>query len=148
LIWISEIYDQNTKEYVKRTKGGNVRSLEMDEVTLSILEKRKSLAPNELIFGDIGYPLWMDKFYVYSNRAGIKKISFHAFRHTFASTMALYTPTAVLQKMLGHASWNTTMKYVHIAQSSMLGYTKHLGGMYKKERDANKIAELNFKRSS
>ena len=65
-----------------------------------------------------------------------------------ASTTALYTPTPVLQKMLGHASWNMTMKYVHIAQSSMLGYTKHLGGMYKTERDANKIAKLNFKRSS
>ncbi len=142
LIWVSEIYDQSAKALATRTKGGNVRCVEMDDLVFKILSKRKAFKPEQLIFPSVGNPIWKDKFYIYCNRAGIKKISFHAFRHTFASTMALYTPPAVLQKILGHASWSTTMKYVHIAKSNVVGYTKYLEGMYKKHRDIENLASL------
>ena len=92
--------------------------------------------------------MWKSTFYVYCNRAGLKKVSFHALRHTFATAMALYTPPAVLQKILGHSSWNTTMKYVHIAQSDSVGYTKYLKSVYRKHRDVDAIMQKTLKRIS
>ncbi len=111
----------------------------MDEVVLSMMKTKKHLDPEDLVFGSIKSPMWKNTFYVYCNRAGLKKVSFHALRHTFATAMALYTPPAVLQKILGHSSWNTTMKYVHIAQSDAIGYTKYLKSVYKEHRDMGAI---------
>lgn len=45
LIWISEIYDQTTRELTQRTKGKNVRCVEVDEVTKSILKLREDCGP-------------------------------------------------------------------------------------------------------
>lgn len=46
---------------------------------------------------------------------------FHVTRHTAATTMAndLQVPTAMIQKMLGHATIQTTQKYVHGKDDAM-----------------------------
>lgn len=59
--------------------------------------------------------------------------------------MSLYTPPAVLKEILGHASWANTLKYVHIAQSNIIGYSKFLKGIYKKHRDVEELAALTAK---
>lgn len=53
---------------------------------------------------------------------GIKKAcTFHSARHTFATLyLAKNKDAAMLQKILGHAQINTTMKYVHIANDQKL----------------------------
>ncbi|MCJ8276294.1 MAG: tyrosine-type recombinase/integrase, partial [Bdellovibrionales bacterium] len=93
-------------------------------------------------------PLWMDAFYVHCNRAGVKAVSFHALRHTFASAMALYTPPPVLQQMLGHESLTTTMKYVHIAQSDSVGFTEKLKSIYREHRNLEELARLTLRKVS
>ena len=51
-----------------------------------------------------------------ARRAGLKLHSLHQFRHTCASDMiAAGIPVPEVQRMLGHASVSTTMRYLHIA---------------------------------
>ncbi len=50
----------------------------------------------------------------YLNKAGIKPVKVHSFRHTFATLMyeAGCSPSTI-QQMLGHKNIATTMKYIH-----------------------------------
>jgi integrase len=52
--------------------------------------------------------------------AGIRKITWHALRHTFASQLAMGgAPLNVVQTLLGHVSIATTMRYAHVAPSAL-----------------------------
>jgi len=53
-------------------------------------------------------------------RAGIRRTTSHVLRHTFASHLvAKGIPLNVVQSLLGHSSVTTTMRYAHIAPSSL-----------------------------
>ncbi|MFZ2804715.1 MAG: tyrosine-type recombinase/integrase, partial [Patescibacteria group bacterium] len=46
----------------------------------------------------------------------------HTLRHTFAADLvAAGVPLTSVQKLLGHASITTTMRYVHLAPSALRG---------------------------
>lgn len=48
-------------------------------------------------------------------RAGLRKIGWHALRHTFASNLAMGgVPIMVIKDLLGHADIRTTMRYSHL----------------------------------
>jgi len=52
--------------------------------------------------------------------AGIRTITCHTLRHTFASHMVMRgAPLKTVQEMLGHADIQTTMRYTHLAPSIM-----------------------------
>ncbi len=65
LVWFNAIYDMSVNEMAERTKGGNVRCIEMDDLVYDMMLKRKDLNPEELIFGEIKEPMWKNTFYVY-----------------------------------------------------------------------------------
>ena len=51
-------------------------------------------------------------------RAGIKGLRFHDLRHTAATRMVEKGANiAAVSRMLGHSSWNTTMRYAHPVDS-------------------------------
>ncbi len=53
--------------------------------------------------------------------AGIKPITFHSARHTFATLfLTKSNDVATLQKLLGHAKMEQTMMYVHISQQQKI----------------------------
>jgi len=54
--------------------------------------------------------------------AGIKHISWHGLRHTFASRLANHEDGGVqfVQVLLGHSDIKTTMRYVHISHESLV----------------------------
>ena len=60
--------------------------------------------------------------YKLCDTAGIRRISMHGLRHTYATrAIERGVPPKVLQQLLGHASIKTTMdRYVHVTDDSML----------------------------
>ncbi len=54
------------------------------------------------------------------SKAGIREITCHALRHTFASHLTMKgAPLKAIQELLGHANIQTTMRYAHLAPSSL-----------------------------
>lgn len=53
-------------------------------------------------------------------KAGLRHITWHMLRHTFASLLAVRgTPLHVVQALLGHSTITTTMRYAHVASSAL-----------------------------
>ena len=53
-------------------------------------------------------------------KAGIRQISCHTLRHTFASHLVMKgAPLKAIQELLGHADIQTTMRYAHLTPSSL-----------------------------
>ncbi len=52
-------------------------------------------------------------------RVGMRHTNWHMFRHTFASHLAMNgTPIPVVQKFMGHASIEMTMRYAHLSPNA------------------------------
>jgi integrase len=52
--------------------------------------------------------------------AGLRKIGWHALRHTFASHLAMKgVPITLVKELMGHADITTTMRYSHVAPPSL-----------------------------
>lgn len=52
-------------------------------------------------------------------RTGLRHVNWHMFRHTFASHLAMNgTPIPVIQKFMGHASIEMTMRYAHLSPNA------------------------------
>ena len=68
--------------------------------------------------------------YKLCDEAGIKHFSMHVLRHTYATrAIERGVQPKVLQKLLGHASIQTTMdKYVHVTDDSMANAIKQFEG--------------------
>jgi len=85
--------------------------------------------PNQLVFEDLPDPSWISRpLKKWLETAGItKKITFHGFRHTFA-TLQLSSGTDIytVSKMLGHTNVKTTQIYAKVVDE-------------KKEKAANAI---------
>ena len=73
--------------------------------------------PNQLVFEDLPDPSWISRpLKKWLETAGItKKITFHCFRHTFA-TLQLSSGTDIytVSKMLGHTNVKTTQIYAKV----------------------------------
>jgi len=52
--------------------------------------------------------------------AGLRKIGWHTLRHTFASHLAMRgVPLPTVQELMGHSNITTTMRYAHVAPSTL-----------------------------
>lgn len=61
-------------------------------------------------------------------RAGIPHTTLHTFRHSFATRLVLAgAPLPTVQKLLGHASIVTTLRYAHPAPADLVDAVNLLG---------------------
>jgi len=53
-------------------------------------------------------------------KAGLRKVGWHVLRHTFASHLAMRgVPIVAVKELLGHSNIVTTMRYAHVAPSTL-----------------------------
>jgi integrase len=102
-------------------KGGRSREVPMsDELRAGFRELPSrsacglvwpGIAGANLSKGECKWPLWRA-----CKRAGLRRVGWHALRHTFASHLVMRgVPLKAVQELLGHEDITTTMRYAHLA---------------------------------
>ncbi len=79
-----------------------------------------------------------------------RKIMWHALRHSFASHLAMKgCPIVVIQKLMGHSSVSTTMRYAHLSPSTLEDSIKLLSkkGQYMDSEQINKAQFVDIMKS-
>ena len=121
LIWEKIEYIEGNGYFLKFTqqKTKNIEMMPISEQAFSLLGEPKE--PKEKIFEGLKYSAYENRFlFECFEAAGItKKITFHCFRHTFA-TLQLSNGTDIytVSKMLGHRDLKTTQIYAKIIDQS------------------------------
>ncbi|NOZ35653.1 MAG: site-specific integrase [Chlorobi bacterium] len=121
LTWKEIIYEaeQGYSIDYRQQKTKNIELLPISEQAVSLLEERGE--PEQQVFEGLTYSAFQNKhLYQWLGNAGItKNITFHSFRHTFA-TLQLFSGTDIttVSKMLGHKSLKTTMIYAKIVDEA------------------------------
>lgn len=101
-------------------KSGKSREVPLSPEAVQALKRGRHLK-GELVFSDpdgkmlaktsCKWPLWRA-----CQKAGLRKIGWHALRHTFASHLVMRgAPLKAVQEMLGHSTIEMTMRYAHLA---------------------------------
>jgi integrase len=101
-------------------KSGKSREIPLNEKAHAALKRQRHLR-GELVFcddagrmlrkGSCKWPLWSA-----CKRAGLRRIGWHALRHTFASHLVMRrAPLKAVQELLGHSTIEMTMRYSHLS---------------------------------
>lgn len=113
LSW-QNIVEENGKHYIyfKQEKAETTEYFPLNSTAFSFLgERKKGKVFEGVTRGRIEYMLenWIPA-------AGIDKhITFHAFRHTFATQLVKKgVNISIIQKLMGHKILNTTLRYTHV----------------------------------
>ncbi len=114
LQWQNVITNVSGQTYIQfeQVKRHNVQQNPLNEEAILLLGDRQS--PEEPVFPSIKYSSWNNmRIKQWVMNAGIKKdITFHSFRHTYASNLYQTTGDIYLtQRLMGHKSIKTTLRY-------------------------------------
>lgn len=139
------------RERVTIPKSNRLRSVPLSEAAVDALMRQKprtfmrSHGGNNV--DERGKPnpkadwVFVDEFGVFSfnrirdgldrivKKAGVRRLTFHGLRHTFASHAVMNgVPIEVLQKWLGHSDIRVTMKYAHLSQDHTHRFIEKMNG--------------------
>lgn len=107
-------------------KGGRKRTIPMTERLKVALRDQRHLRSGRILCGEDG-TAWtrdvmkrgMRRAY---RRAKLRALGWHVLRHTFCSHLAMHgAPAKAIQELAGHASLTVTMRYMHLAKSTLAG---------------------------
>ena len=104
-------------------KSNRERHIPLDAEVYAILFARKKR--EGFVFTDLrGQPFrWTSLNRILQKAcaaAGLRKITWHVLRHTFATQLSMQgVPLNTVQTLLGHSEITTTMRYAHVAPSSL-----------------------------
>ena len=112
-------------------KSNKVRNIPLVDEVYDMLLRRKqekgfvfSNLKNQRFDGD----RLNEEIFIACKKAGIRKITCHVLRHTFASHLAMAgAPLLAIRDLLGHADIKITMRYAHLAPSSLRQTIELLG---------------------
>lgn len=112
----------DVRKVLDTPKSNKERHIPMDVDVAELLHKRKQASGYVFLDGKKRFnsPRLNLRLAKVCRKAGLRKITWHALRHTFASHLATRgVPLNVVQHLLGHASITTTMRYAHVAPSTL-----------------------------
>ncbi|ADB41305.1 tyrosine-type recombinase/integrase [Spirosoma linguale] len=117
LTW-SEVYEDVNGSYIRfmQQKTEGVETLPLNETARILLAERSE----GVVFPELLYSSWQNqKLSEWAHRSGIKRrITFHAFRHTFATLQLMEgTDLYTISKLLGHRNITTTQIYAKIVDT-------------------------------
>jgi integrase len=103
-------------------KSNRIRHIPIDADVYEMLYRRKK--NTGYVFTDNGEPfthkLVTSRLRKVCERAGLRKIGWHTLRHTFASHLVMKgVPLTAVKELMGHSDIKTTMKYAHLAPSTL-----------------------------
>jgi integrase len=104
-------------------KSNRTRHIPLDIDLYTMLYQRKQDTGYVFLAVD-GRPFTSDRLCAAMRRlcrsAGFRKIGWHTLRHTFASHLAMRgVPLPAIKDLMGHATITTTMRYAHVAPSTL-----------------------------
>jgi integrase len=104
-------------------KNNRIRSIPLDiDLYEALFRKRK---PTGYVFTNVNGQPFNHSSLTYHlealcKRACLRRITWHTLRHTFASHLAMRgVPLNIVQALLGHSTIVMTMRYAHVAPSTM-----------------------------
>ena len=106
--------------HVGTPKSGRNRELPLSGDVLAALKAQRHLR-GELVFCAEGGRAWKEnecKWPIWRacKKAGLRKISWHVLRHTFASHLVMKgVPLKAVQELMGHATIEMTLRYSHLS---------------------------------
>jgi integrase len=105
------------------TKTNRERHIPMDDDLYSVLANRQQPSGYVFLYAD-GTPFNNNRINrqlaVVCKAAGMRKVGWHALRHTFASHLVMNgAPLPAVQALLGHSTIMMTMRYTHLSQSAL-----------------------------
>jgi site-specific recombinase XerD len=113
---------------IKRQKTNVECNIPLMKTPLLIMEKYSSLRNDGKVFKRISPSRLCRNFRKVETLCGIKHLSFHMARHTFAThfTLAQGVPIATISKLMGHTSTETTQIYAKILDRTVNQNMKEL----------------------
>jgi len=111
--------------YFGTPKGGRSREVPLNNNARTALQQHRHLRGPFVFCNEDGTYVKSDTcrkvIDAAAKAAGLRPIGWHTLRHTFASHLVMRgVPLAAVQRLLGHASIKTTMRYAHLSPSITL----------------------------
>src|SRR5579863_190484 len=112
----------DSRQTLTSTKSNRERHIPLDIDVYNMLLRRKEVTGYVFLDAD-GKPFTHKRLTSQLARvckkAGLRRITWHRLRHTFASHLAMKgVPLNTVQSLLGHSTISTTMRYAHVAPST------------------------------
>lgn len=122
-VTVRHSYD-DARRMLDTPKSNRDRHIPLDTDVYEMLFKRKQSTGYVFVDMDnnkpFNSPRLNNRLAKMCGKAGLRRITAHTLRHTFASQLAMKgIPLNLVQALLGHASITTTMRYSHFAPSSL-----------------------------
>ncbi len=100
-------------------KSGRPREIPIHPMLAKVLKAHRHLKSDFVFAREDGSPLEVNDFrkpfFWLIKKAGLKRITFHQVRHSFASNLVMKgTPLKVVQELLGHGTIQMTEIYAHL----------------------------------
>lgn len=104
----------------KKTKERRETPIVLADIILPVLTDLCDHTPGEKLIR-INKDNFYQVYYETLSRAGCRRLTPYSCRHTAATTLALENiPPSIIQKIMRHAKFSTTEKYIHISIDPML----------------------------